>query len=167
MVSNTSESDREIRKYLVWLLRSGDAHMTLDDAIAEFPMDQINVIFPRSTYSFWGALEHVRRTQADILDFIKNPNYQERDWPREFWPEKGTLAKKTDWQKTIKEYKKDLDELIKIIKDPKTKLFENIPWGNGETIFREVLLAADHTSYEIGEIATMRRVFGHWDITHP
>lgn len=51
---DVNESDKAIRKYLVWLLKSSDAHMTLDDAIADFPMGQINVVFPASTYSFGG-----------------------------------------------------------------------------------------------------------------
>jgi hypothetical protein len=156
-----------VRKYLEWLLESGNAHMTLDDAIEDFPMSQINVVFPNSTYSFWGALEHIRRTQADILDFIKNPAYKDRDWPADFWPERGTLATKTDWGKTLRDYKRDLKELKLMVKDPKVDLYEKIPHGSGQTILREILLVADHTSYEIGEMATMRRVFGHWDITHP
>ncbi|MDP2931215.1 MAG: DinB family protein [Chloroflexota bacterium] len=164
---NSNDVDKTIREYLLWLLKSGDAHMTLDDAVADFPMGQINVIFPNSTYSFWGALEHVRRTQADILDFIKNPNYQEREWPEDYWPEKGLLATEADWKKTLSGYRKDLNELMRIVSDPKTNLYEKIPHGTGQTILREILLVADHTAYQIGELATMRRVFGHWDISHP
>lgn len=160
------DSDKIVRKYLVWLLEGGNAHMTLDEAIEDFPMSQINVVFPNSSYSFWGALEHIRRTQFDILDFIINPDYQERDWPRDFWPERGTLATEADWKKTLKGYRSDLAELIKLVKDPKTNLYEKIPHRTGQTIFREILLVADHNAYQIGEMATMRRVFGHWDISH-
>ncbi len=119
------------------------------------------------TYSFWGALEHIRRAQADILDFIKNPKYHEQEWPKDYWPEKGTLATEADWKKTLRAYKKDRAELARLIEDPKTDLNAKAPTGTGQTILREILLAADHTAYEIGELATMRRVFGHWDITHP
>lgn len=164
---NSSEPDKAVRKYLLWLLSSGDAHMTLDDAIADFPMEQINVAFPNSTYSFWGALEHIRRTQADILDFMENPKYQEREWPKDYWPEKGRLATEADWGKTISDYRRDLEKLKAIVKNPRTDLYAKIPYGTGQTILREILLVADHTAYEIGELATMRRVFGHWDINHP
>lgn len=140
--------------------------MTLEDAIEDFPMDQINVVFPSSTYSFWGALEHVRRTQADILDFIRNPKYKEQSWPESYWPKKGQLATPADWKKTVSGYKADLAALKKIVQNPKTDLYSKIPWGDGQTVLREMLLVADHNSYEIGELATMRRVFGHWDITH-
>lgn len=162
-----SEGDKAIRQYLLWLLGSGDAHMTLDAAIADFPMGQINVVFPNSTYSFWGALEHVRRTQADILDFMQNPDYREQEWPQDYWPEKGRLATAADWEKTLSGYRRDLKKLKSIVSDPKTDLYAKIPQGTGQTILREILLVADHTAYEIGEMATMRRVYGHWDINHP
>jgi hypothetical protein len=162
-----NEADTEVRNYLVWLLESGDAHMTLDTAVSGLTKDQINMVFPNSTYSFWGALEHIRRTQVDILEFIKDPDYKERDWPDDYWPERGTQATKADWDKTLKQYRRDLKELIDLVKDPATDLYKKIPWGNGQTVLREILLVADHTAYEIGEMASMRRVFGHWDISHP
>jgi hypothetical protein len=161
------DSDKVVRKWLVWQLEGGYAHMSLDAAIEDFPMSQINAVFPNSTYSFWGALEHIRRTQEDILDFIVNSNYRERDWPRDYWPERGTLATEADWKKTLRQYKADLKKLIAIVQDTKTDLYSDIPHGSGQTIFREILLVCDHTSYEIGEMATMRRVYGHWDINHP
>ena len=160
------DMDRKLREYLSWLLESGDAHMTLDDAIADFPMNQINVVFPNSAYSFWGSLEHIRRTQADILEFIKGP-YKEKEWPRDYWPERGTLATEKDWNNTLREYKNDLAELKKTIMDPSTDLFAKILHGTGQTVIREVLLVTDHTAYQICELVTMRRVFGHWDISHP
>jgi hypothetical protein len=158
--------DKIIRQHLLWLLDGGNAHMTLDAIIKDFPIDQINVVFPNSTYSFWGSLEHTRRTQADVLDFIKNPKYKELEWPKDYWPKRGQLAKPADWQKTVKEFKKDLVELKSIVKNPKADLYAKIPHGSGQTILREMLLVADHTAYQLGELATMRRVFGHWDITH-
>ncbi|KKQ45668.1 MAG: hypothetical protein US63_C0012G0003 [Candidatus Moranbacteria bacterium GW2011_GWC2_37_8] len=160
------DNDKQIRKYLLWILDGGDAHMNFDSILKDFPMNQINVVFPGSTYSFWGALEHVRRTQEDIIDFIENPKYKERKWPEDYWPRKEILASASDWNKTIKKYKQDLEILKKIITNPQTNLYEKIPHGSGQTVFREILLIVDHTSYQLGELATMRRVFGHWDITH-
>lgn len=160
------DKDKPVRKYLIWLLESRDAHMSFDKIVEDFPEEYINAIFPNSTYSFWGSLEHIRRTQEDILDFIKNSGYKERSWPEDYWPERGKKASSADWVKTIVGYKKDLEELKKIVVDPAVDLFAELPHGQGQTIFREILLLADHTAYQLGEIATMRRVFGHWDTAH-
>ncbi len=37
-----TDSDAVLRKQLVALLRGGNAHMTFDDAVADFPMEAIN-----------------------------------------------------------------------------------------------------------------------------
>ncbi len=77
------------------------------------------------------------------------------------------MATEADWKKTLSGYREDLNELMRIVRDPKSNLYERIPHGTGQTILREILLVVDHTAYQIGEFATMRRVFGHWDISHP
>src|ERR1700759_2463287 len=104
-------SEKIIREQLVSLLQSGNAHMSLNDSVKDFPMDKINEIFPNGTYSSWHLLEHIRITQLDILNFIRNPKYKELEWPKEYWPDHKSKATKKDWDKTIKEYNKDLEEL--------------------------------------------------------
>ena len=35
--------------------------------------------------------------------------------------------------------------------------------GDGQSLFREALLIADHTSYHVGEIIILRRLLKDWD----
>jgi len=159
-------SDESVRNHLVWLLQGGDAHMPFQEAVSNFPLDRINERFPNGTYSAWALLEHLRLTQWDILDFIRNSNYQEIEWPREYWPPEGTKAGEQDWRQTIAQFEIDLKELVKITEDPKTDLYAKIPHGTGQTILREMLLVADHNAYHIGEFAIMRQVMGTWPKSH-
>ena len=155
-------SDALIREHIVKLLQGGEAHMTLLDAIKDFPQAHYNTIFPNGDYSSWHLLEHIRRTQADILDFITNQNYQELEWPDDYWPAKDQSASKKDWNETIKKYTADLEKLQQLASDPKIELSAKIPWGNGQTMIREFLLVADHTAYHVGEFAIMRQVMNTW-----
>jgi uncharacterized damage-inducible protein DinB len=41
-------------------------------------------------------------------------------------------------------------------------LYATIPWGQGQTLLREVLLAGQHTSYHLGQIVLLRRLLGAW-----
>ena len=66
------EKDVILRKRLLKLLRGGNAHMTFEEAVADFPMDAINTKFPNGTYSPWALVEHIRIAQWDILDYIQN-----------------------------------------------------------------------------------------------
>lgn len=136
--------------------------MPFREAVANFPLERINDLFPNGTYSAWALLEHLRITQWDILDFITNSDYEYREWPKEYWPAQGAKATIEDWHKTIADFEKDLKELVQIARDPKTDLYAKIPHGTGQTILREVLLVADHNAYHIGEFAIMRQVMKTW-----
>jgi hypothetical protein len=155
-----------IRKELSGVLKGGHAHMPLSEAVKDFPIKHMNTIFPNGTYSPWDLLEHIRITQWDILEFIINSNYQEISWPKAYWPPKGKKATKKEWDKTIEQFEKDNLAFQKLVKNPKTDLYAKIPWGDGQTIFREVLVVADHNSYHIGEFAIMREVMKTWGKKH-
>ena len=154
--------DASTREQLVHLLRGGNAHMSFDHAVADYPMEQVNTPFPNGTYTAWHLLEHIRRTQWDILDFMTNPNYKEIEWPREYWPAPDEQATAAEWQGTIDGFHRDMEALEEIVKNPETNLDAVIQHGDGQTMLREILLVADHNAYHTGEFAIMRQVMGTW-----
>ncbi len=161
-----TNKDKALREQLLALLQGGHAHMPFDETVKDFPRGKINTLFPNGIYSAWGLLEHIRRTQNDILEFIVSPKYKEKEWPKDYWPERTKKATQKDWENTIKQYKIDLKKLCSIIAKQKTNLYEKIPHGDGQTILREMLLVADHTSYHLGEFAIMRQVRKTWGKKH-
>jgi hypothetical protein len=159
-------SDNLVREQLLYLLQGGNAHMPFEEAIADYPMESINTRFPNGTYTPWHLLEHLRLTQWDILDFMRNPNYQEGEWPADYWPAQDQQATEADWQRTIASFQADMQALQAIVMDPQTDLSATIPHGTGQTILREILVVADHNAYHIGEFAIMRQVMGTWGKSH-
>ena len=152
-----------LREQLIRALQGGNAHMTLEDAIEDFPVDKINDVFPHGTYSSWQLFEHIRRTQFDILNFIANPEYEELSWPEDYWPSEKQVAQK-EWNETIIAYQKDLSSLVNIVKHE--DLYKKIPHGTGQILLREILLVIDHTSYHTGEFAIMRQIMNTWGKKH-
>ena len=161
-----SATSDPLRDELLSLLTPGNAHMTFEDAVAIFPMEQINTVFPNGTYTPWHLLEHLRITQWDILDFIRNPSYQEIEWPKAYWPPQDQQATPEDWNRTIAAFQTDLGALQDLVRDPATDLMATIPHGTGQTILREILTVADHNAYHIGEFAIMRQTMGTWGGSH-
>lgn len=160
------ESDRLLREHLAELLAHGHAHMSFAEAVAEYPMERINALFPHGSYSAWHLLEHLRLTQWDILDFIRNPRYQEPTWPQDYWPASDHQATPDDWQKTIQSFLADQQALLAITQDPNTDLWAPIPQGTGQTIVREIMVVVDHNAYHIGEFAIMRQAMETWGSGH-
>jgi hypothetical protein len=157
------KTESALRDELVFHLLKGHAHMTFDEAVTDFPLKHINTVFTNGVYTFWHLLEHIRRTQKDILDFMVNPDYKEPRWPDDYWPGNEKKAVKKDWDKTIKGFLKDQKELQKLVEDPKTDLYKKLPHGTGQTVMREIIVVTDHNAYHLGEFAIMRQVLGAWD----
>jgi hypothetical protein len=113
-------------------------------------------------HSAWMLLEHLRLGQRDILEFSRNAEYKPMNWPDDYWPKNAAPADGEAWEKSIKQFKKDLRTMQDLISDPKTDLYARIPWGDGQTILREALLMADHNAYHLGQLLDVRRLLGAW-----
>jgi len=154
--------DEVVRKELLGLLEGGNAHMSFDEAVADFPLEHINSKIENSPYSFWHFVEHLRIAQWDILEFIRNPDHVSPDYPEGYRPAVEETADEKQWRKSIERVRADLEALKQIVKDPKTDLFGPIPHARNYTIFREIVLAGDHNAYHVGELAIMRQVMDIW-----
>ncbi len=154
--------DKVLRDQLLALLRGGNAHMTFDQAIADFPLEHINRRPPKVPYTPWHLLEHIRITQWDILEFVRNPDYVSPPWPEGYWPHPDEQADEAAWSRTIREFGADLEALKAIVRNPATDFTAPIPHAPGYTVLREILLAADHNAYHIGEFAILRQVMSTW-----
>jgi hypothetical protein len=107
-----------------------------------------------------------RSTQWDILDFVRNPAYREREWPNDYWPPENRRATQTEWDETIQGFLRDRAAQVNFAMDPATDLLAPIPHGTSQTILREMLLVTDHNAYPIGEFAILRQVMGTWGTRH-
>ncbi len=154
--------DQVLREQLLDLLKGGHAHMSLEDAVADFPAKDFNHRPRQVKYTFWHLLEHIRRTQHDILEFIRDPDYVSPKWPEGYWPGENELANTDCWDQTLREIKEDLEEIRKMVEDPHSDLTAPLTHAPGYTLLREVLLVVDHTAYHLGEFAILRQVVGNW-----
>jgi hypothetical protein len=160
------DADQTLREELLQLLRGGHAHMPLPAAVENFPMARINENPPNVPYTPWHLLEHIRITQADILEFIRSPHYVYLNWPADYWPTKRAQTDAAGWQRTVEGWQADNRALQDIVADPATDLYTPLAHGEGQNILREILTVADHTAYHIGEFAILRQVMGTWPAGH-
>jgi len=156
-------NDESLRKHLVALLDGGHAYATFDKIIANFPPQLRGEVPQGLPHSAWMLLEHLRLAQGDILDFSRNPKYVTPKWPDDYWPKSPFPPSAAAWDKGVKSFQDDLSAMKKLVSDPKTDLFANIPWGDGQTILREALLTADHNAHHLGQMIDVRRLLGIWD----
>lgn len=154
------------REQIIGLLRGGHAHLPFSEAVADFPVAHINTRPPNVDYTFWHLLEHLRLTQEDILEYLTQANYREREWPADYWPAPDAEATPADWQATIDAFNRDLEAIVAIVADEQTDLLDTVPSHDEHTILREALIIADHNAYHIGELAILRQVCDAWGAGH-
>lgn len=155
-----------LRAQLSELLDGAGAHMSFDEAVAGFPDEAINRRPPNVDYTPWHLLEHLRLTQADILDYVTNTAYVEPHWPIDYWPDRDATATRPEFDETIRAFRADLAALHALVADPGHDLFAVIPGTPGHTLLREARIDADHNAYHIGEFAILRQVMGTWPAGH-
>jgi hypothetical protein len=156
------DHDAALRTHLVKLLTSSEAHADYEAAVQDLPAELRGKTPKGAEHSPWELLEHLRITQWDILDFSRNPKYETREWPEGYWPKTPAPPDESAWDHSIQEFRKDLKEFCALIEGKSTDLYAKIPHGDGQTILREALLLADHTSYHVGQLVLVRRLLGAW-----
>ena len=151
-----------LRAHLVRVLDSHDAHVDFQSAVTDIPADRRGEQPEGLPFSPWQLLEHMRIAQHDILDFCRNPKYQEMHWPDDYWPKTPAPPDAAAWEASVSAFRDDLEAMKQLASDPTLDLFAKIPHGSGQTYLREVLLVADHNAYHLGQLIAVRRLLGIW-----
>jgi hypothetical protein len=154
--------DRSVREHLVDLLRGGGAHVTFEDAVADLAPEARGRRPAGLPYSAWEQLEHLRLVQWDILEFSRSEGHESPPWPEGYWP--GDPAPPDDgaWERSVQAFHRDNRQMQGLVLDPQRDLLAPFPWGDGQTLLREALLAADHNAYHLGQLLVIRRLLGVW-----
>ena len=155
------DSTATLRQAVVELLQQGNAHARLEDTLKGL-RPEWRTHQPPGTHSVWQLLEHIRITQEDILRYTLDANWRSPAWPQGYWPENPSNLSENSWQDAYARYERDLQDLVALAQNSAYDLATEIPHGEGRTYIRQLLLAADHTSYHTGQIISLRRTLGDW-----
>ena len=151
-----------LRKHVLELLTGKSAHADFDAAVSKFPIKRAGEKPAGAPYSAWQLLEHMRIAQSDILEFTRNPEHVSPAWPEGYWPRTEGPPTDTAWSRSVRAFRADLKAMKDLVADPAGDLLAPIPNGQGQTLLREALLAADHNSHHLGQLIMLRRLLGEW-----
>jgi len=154
--------DKALRQHLLHLLKGGGAHVKFDEILSGIPAKLRGQKPAGMPHSPWMLLEHMRLAQWDILEFSRSPQHVSPDFPAGYWPRTEAPPSSAAWNKSVRNFRKDLKAMQALVANPRTDLFARIPWGDGQTILREALLVADHNAYHLGQLVDVRRLLGAW-----
>ena len=154
--------ERVLRLEILNLLRKGQAHVTVDKALAGLEPRLRHHRPTPGLHSVWEELEHMRIAQEDILRYSLDPAWKSPEWPGGYWPPEGAVPTEEMWDKAVSGFRRGLAEVCSLVEDATRDLTAEIPHGEGRTYLRQVLLVADHNAYHAGEIVQARKILGAW-----
>jgi uncharacterized damage-inducible protein DinB len=140
-----------------------EAHSSLENALRGIPPELRGKRPTGFAHSAWELLEHIRITQHDLLDFVQNPDYEEKlQWPKDYWPTSAAPASEKAWNESVAAWRKDRMALERFTTGTDLDLTKKIPRGKGQTYLRTILVAVDHASYHLAQIVAVRQLLGAW-----
>ena len=168
----THDRDHRLRTDLVNLLDGKQAHLTFDDAVRDVTGEELGRPVPETDetgrpHTVWRLVEHLRFTQRDILEYVRGKGYVAPEWPDAYWPagdapEGSADERMTTFARTCDAFRADLAALRAMAEDPAVDPLAPIPHAGGTTLVRNILLAADHNAYHLGQLVAVRKVLGTW-----
>ncbi|MEA2491445.1 MAG: hypothetical protein QOH21_3237 [Acidobacteriota bacterium] len=154
-------NDQALRDHLQYLLEGKGAHAGFDDTVNDFPAALRGRRPDGSPHSAWELLEHLRLAQWDILDYIRNPDYVAPEFPAGYWPASPEPPNEQAWDESVAAFHADVAALRALVAEG--DLLAPIVYAKNATIVGQVLLAADHNAYHLGQLLLVRRLLGAWD----
>ncbi|MEJ8804309.1 DinB family protein [Pontibacter sp. H249] len=156
------ENTHALREHLVKLIQGGQAYQPINELLGSITADVAGKEIEKLPYTIWQLVEHMRLTLQDIVEFIRNPDYQEPNWPDDYWPKEKAPADQNALDKSITAIQANMNEMIHLVQNPANDLFKPIPQGSGQTLLREAFLVAEHNAYHMGQVMVLRRLLGDW-----
>lgn len=155
-------NDSILRKNLIELLRGGQAHVTVEQALNGLDPALRNVRPADGLHSVWEEFEHMRLAQEDILRYTLDASWVSPAFPEGYWPKERDDLTEDAWTASVAAFFADLEAVITLVEDRNLDLTAQIPHGEGRTYLRQVLLVADHNAYHLGQIVSTRKALGNW-----
>jgi hypothetical protein len=160
--------DASVRRAVRELLAGRSAHVDLEAATADLPAELRGVRPEGLPHAVWELVEHLRIAQRDLVDYTLSGEAASPPWPEGYWPAPRAQVDDATWEASLAGLRTGLAEMDGWLRDPAFDLTaelahsDELPGGGRRTPLRQVLVAADHLGYHVGQIVTARRALGAW-----
>ena len=156
------EPNDDWRRIVASSLDWEQAHAKLDSALDKLTPELRGRRPDGLPHSIWELVDHIRRTQHDLLEFCVNPHYHEPKWPDDYWPKSASPSNDAEWSNALADIRRETALFAEFTLEPGRDLTAKIPHGTGQTYLRTVIVAVVHTAHHVGQIIDVRRLLGAW-----
>ncbi len=136
-----------------------DPEKSLKDLTPEIVMKRVD----GGTHSIWDLLHHLLFWQDITIEALED---KEVDWERsktENWPDPNTNVDDMLLQDFTNRFLKGIERISELAES--VDLSSGMPSWPKATKMWAILMIAQHNSYHIGQIVTLRQILCHWPPT--
>ena len=151
-------SEQQLTKRLSNHLKSGEAFMPVDDLLKQIPLEYVGKNLEDIPYTIYELVYHMRLAQLDIIRYCSDSEYEEPEWPEDYWPERSTPFDEEEWNNLLQKFIAERDEFREYIIKKPSHLFKEVQPDTGHTLLRQILLLIEHNAYHIGQLYVMNRL---------
>jgi hypothetical protein len=150
--------ERTLRREIAALLDAGGAHRRAAEILADVPVRLRGSTARGLAHTPWEILEHLRLAQRDILEWSLDPGFESPKWPEGYWPPSAKPPDSKAWDRSAREFLRDLRRCVRLAQDPRRNLLAPIAHHPEATLLGELGLVASHNSYHLGQLVDLRRL---------
>lgn len=152
--------DNKIQHILSKHLEGGEAFLTLEAMLKDFPFEKIGDRPPNVPYSIYQLFYHIQFAQKDILEYCTSTNYKSYEWPQDYWPQQNAPNSEQEWEDLKARYFQERKHLNQYLLEGNQSLLSPVREGTNHSLLREILLVIEHTAYHTGQILIVMRLLG-------
>lgn len=150
----------QITRHLINSLRGQGAHISIGNSLEGLSWEKAGEKVKGLDHTLWTLLYHIWICAWDIVEFSLDEHHESPEYPSGYWPKKEAPCSEKEWETLIRDTEKEIERMVELLEDPSSDLTGAIPWGTGQTLFREALILIDHNSYHIAQIIDLRALLG-------
>jgi hypothetical protein len=154
-------SHQVFRDQLANLLVSPNAHVSIRDALKDFPADLRGRTVAGLPHTAWQLLEHIRLCQWDVLEYSRHADHVSPVWPDGYWPDSVEPPDETAWDESVKTVIAEMEELAAMALDETVDPLGGFAWEPEHNLMREIAIIAKHNSYHLGQLMMIRKADGN------
>ena len=143
--------------HLVWSLDSGYAHDSFEQVTSRFDANTARQTHPGHPHTAWQLIDHLTICLRDLIDYVCHPDHCSPNFPDGLWNQPPDVLTSADWSDMRADYLTVRKELGRAVKERAAagSLFDAVAFVSPTTWSRQILIAMDHQSYHLGQLASL------------
>ena len=151
-----------LKANLIKSLQGGQAFVPYKKGLDNIKPELWNVRPNNEIHSIYEELEHMRRAQEDLFNYMLDSDWESPNWPEGFWPEPEKKLSEQEWDKSFNGFFDTLKKTVELVEDNNIDILSLVPGALEYTYLREIMIIIEHNSYHYGKILDIRKALKDW-----